>query len=404
MGDKERGKGVEEQSGRRFRGPRGNLTNSSTRAEGISEASEGQMQLRERASQKVNKVDRMGLMGCLRTATLDGEDHCSQEEREGAFLSQERTGKCQEWLRKHSLCREEKKGIAKGNSGSWKKPGKGWSCQMVGMWAVMRESRQWRAESTTPRPPPGQKPQVGSPASPRLAWGQCSAQSVSDSATPWTAARQAPLSMGFSRQEYWSGLPCPPPGDLTNPGSNPGLPQCRQVLYHLGHQGRPYWPHLSPSSSDPLLSGQAGSWPGQPSGGPEWRHSSVDCPHTYIKHCLLWIWDPDFPEHLVLSRANSGNPSFLTLIQKGFLPFSFHQDVRSQPPAEHSFWVAPGFEVRCQLWCSSTLACDPWSCWTSAFTKNYWSVVDLHCCISFRYTAKWISHTYIHSFSDFFSM
>ena len=37
-------------------------------------------------------------------------------------------------------------------------------------------------------------------------------------ATPWTVAHQAPLSMGFSRQEYWSGLPCPPPGDLPNPG------------------------------------------------------------------------------------------------------------------------------------------------------------------------------------------
>ena len=36
--------------------------------------------------------------------------------------------------------------------------------------------------------------------------------------TPWTAARQAPLSMRFSRQEYWTGLPCPPPGDLLNPG------------------------------------------------------------------------------------------------------------------------------------------------------------------------------------------
>ena len=36
--------------------------------------------------------------------------------------------------------------------------------------------------------------------------------------TPWTTARQAPLSMGFSRQEYWSGLPCPPPGDLPDPG------------------------------------------------------------------------------------------------------------------------------------------------------------------------------------------
>ena len=40
-------------------------------------------------------------------------------------------------------------------------------------------------------------------------------------ATPWTVARQAPLSMGFSRQEYWSGLPCPPPGDLPDPGIEP---------------------------------------------------------------------------------------------------------------------------------------------------------------------------------------
>ena len=39
--------------------------------------------------------------------------------------------------------------------------------------------------------------------------------------TPWTVACQAPLSMGFSKQEYWSGLPCPPPGDLPNPGTEP---------------------------------------------------------------------------------------------------------------------------------------------------------------------------------------
>ena len=36
--------------------------------------------------------------------------------------------------------------------------------------------------------------------------------------TLWTGAHQAPLSVGFSRQEYWSGLPCPPPGDLPDPG------------------------------------------------------------------------------------------------------------------------------------------------------------------------------------------
>ena len=40
-------------------------------------------------------------------------------------------------------------------------------------------------------------------------------------ATPWTVACQNPLSMGFSRQEYCSGSPCPPPGDLPNPGIKP---------------------------------------------------------------------------------------------------------------------------------------------------------------------------------------
>ena len=43
-------------------------------------------------------------------------------------------------------------------------------------------------------------------------------------ATPWTVAYQAPPSMGFSRQEYWSGLPFPSPGDLPNPGITLGSP------------------------------------------------------------------------------------------------------------------------------------------------------------------------------------
>ena len=47
---------------------------------------------------------------------------------------------------------------------------------------------------------------------------------MSDSVTPWMVARQTPLSMEFSRQEYWSGLPFPSPGDLPNPGIKPGSP------------------------------------------------------------------------------------------------------------------------------------------------------------------------------------
>ena len=50
------------------------------------------------------------------------------------------------------------------------------------------------------------------------------AQSCLTLAIPWAVAYQAPLSMGFSRLECWSGLPFPPPGDLPNPGIKPGSP------------------------------------------------------------------------------------------------------------------------------------------------------------------------------------
>ena len=57
--------------------------------------------------------------------------------------------------------------------------------------------------------------------------GMCEVKSFSRVllfATPWTVAYQAPPSLGFSRQEYWSGLPFPSPGDLPNPGIEPGSP------------------------------------------------------------------------------------------------------------------------------------------------------------------------------------
>ena len=54
-------------------------------------------------------------------------------------------------------------------------------------------------------------------------------------ATSWTAAYQAPPSMGFSRQEYWSGVPFPSPEDLPDPGFEPRSPAL-QTLYHLRYQ------------------------------------------------------------------------------------------------------------------------------------------------------------------------
>ena len=58
--------------------------------------------------------------------------------------------------------------------------------------------------------------------------------------TPWTIAHQVPLSMGFSRQEYWSGLPFPSPGIFPTQESNPSLLCCRQILYQLSYKGSPY--------------------------------------------------------------------------------------------------------------------------------------------------------------------
>ena len=53
----------------------------------------------------------------------------------------------------------------------------------------------------------------------------------------WTVALQAPLSMGFSRQEYRSGLPCPPPGDLPDPGIEPVAPALQADSLPMSHQG-----------------------------------------------------------------------------------------------------------------------------------------------------------------------
>ena len=52
-----------------------------------------------------------------------------------------------------------------------------------------------------------------------------------------TVAHQAPLSMGFSRQENWSGLPCPPPGDLPDPGTKPQSPALQVDSLPLSHWG-----------------------------------------------------------------------------------------------------------------------------------------------------------------------
>ena len=58
-------------------------------------------------------------------------------------------------------------------------------------------------------------------------------------ATPWTVTCQAPLSMGFPRQEYWSGLPLPSPGDLPDPGIEPKSPALAGGFFTSEPPGKP---------------------------------------------------------------------------------------------------------------------------------------------------------------------
>ena len=64
--------------------------------------------------------------------------------------------------------------------------------------------------------------------------------------TPWTIAHQAPLSMGLCRQEYWSGLIFPSPGDLPNPGIEPTSPALQADSFTAEPSGKSRCPYSSP--------------------------------------------------------------------------------------------------------------------------------------------------------------
>ena len=88
--------------------------------------------------------------------------------------------------------------------------------------------------------------------------------------TPWTVACQAPLSMGFSRQEYWNGLPCSLPGDLPNPGIGPSL----LCLLH--------WRQPTPLCLPGISHGQRSL-----AGYGLWGHKELDTTEHICIHCVF---------------------------------------------------------------------------------------------------------------------
>ena len=110
-------------------------------------------------------------------------------------------------------------------------------------------------------------------------------------ATPWTVAHQAPLSMGFSKQEHWSELPFPSPGHLLDPGIEPSCISCigRQILNHQCHLGglayknilHSFCPALMAKVSETQRNSRAAKWkePGSPNHYTKYLYWSV----------LMWI-------------------------------------------------------------------------------------------------------------------
>ena len=104
---------------------------------------------------------------------------------------------------------------------------------------------------------------------------------VSDSATPWTVAHQVPLSIGFSRQEYWCVLPLPPSGHLPNPESTPASNTLLAILYHSATEealNDIYW---KPKANTGLTTLQL------PLMSKQWTLSK-QCPFHYCSAGLLW--------------------------------------------------------------------------------------------------------------------
>ena len=149
------------------------------------------------------------------------------------------------------------------------------------------------------------------------------------SATLWPVARRAPMSMGFSRQECWRGLPCPPPGDLSNPGiepasltspalaggffttTPPGKPLLVEVQCLFSYLGwslqNPYWmgfPGGSVGKESTWNVGDLGSipglgrWPGEGNSYPL-QYSGLEKSMDFIVHGATksQTWLSDFHTH-----------------------------------------------------------------------------------------------------------
>ena len=169
-------------------------------------------------------------------------------------------------------------------------------------------------------------------------------------ATMWIVACQAPLSTGFSRQEYWSGLPYPPPGDFSNLGIKPVSPALQVDSLPLSHRGSPTVNitgiYLHANTKD--------KWPFRPvSSDEQWKKGS---------------WE-----------ASAGQAvRLLNLLFRAPSPCLDAQLFTSPGPLEHCRTIWNWAEIRSRLWRWKCLTGEQTNSATHSFFKFYWSMVDSH--------------------------
>ena len=157
----------------------------------------------------------------------------------------------------------------------------------------------------------------------------------------WPHGHQAPPSMGFSRQEYWSGLPFPSPGNYPSQGSNPGLPHCGQTLYHLSHQGS-------------LVSfRETGSK----------RLSSISpVPHNVVSvQWLRWMWPHSASQNKALCPSTLTFPLFTLVDLLLQLPSLVYKGISSSPFCMFLWVPAHTGLAGCMAWPFPT-AQERWLC------------------------------------------
>ena len=141
------------------------------------------------------------------------------------------------------------------------------------------------------------------------------AQSCLTLCNPWTVAHQAPPSMGFSRQEYWSGLPFPSPGDLPDPGIEPRSPTLQADALTSAPPGKPNISYF-------LLLILCRPWPTVWDLLNVWWRLDINKKNVAVEHSVWRTWACEFRE---LPRT------FLEMLLSRFIPFVLHSILKSSP-------------------------------------------------------------------------